>query len=163
MAGLRRDQDRYPVVDDAPTIGKSLSLCELIDEVETEASRVVSQEQWTLAGNVPATRLQIESEAAGEVALLLTVINGRDLVLVGYGDLTQFDEIARTLRPLSAEPMPVPAPVVKGGGLPDPKNAPPFAEYGEFIRTYLAVGGSAESLTERLQGWGASWAAAWCE
>ncbi|NLG49212.1 MAG: hypothetical protein GX552_03755, partial [Chloroflexi bacterium] len=127
----------------------------LIDEAETEASRVVSQEQWTLAGNVPATRLQIESEAAGEVVLLLTVINGRDLVLVGYGDLTQFDEIARTLRPLSAEPMPAPTPVVKGGGLPDPKNAPPFAEYGEFIRTYLAVGGSVESLTERLQGWGA--------
>jgi|GEM_PF-904360 len=156
--GIAADQTKIDilVVDEVPEDQSELqALQDLIDEAETEASRVVRQEQWPLAGDLPATRLQIESESVGEVALLLTVMHGRDLVLAGYGDLTRFDEIACTLRPLSVEQAPTATPVDRSGVLPDPGNAPPFAEYGEFICTYLAVGGSVESLAERLQSWGA--------
>jgi hypothetical protein len=38
----------------------------------------------------------------GNIRLLVTVINGRGIRVQGYGDLSLFDAIARSLRPLAA-------------------------------------------------------------
>lgn len=60
---------------------------------------VVSEETWMLAGGIPAIRRTLDAPMAGRVAALYTVINGKPFMMIGYGDLTRFDEIARTLRP----------------------------------------------------------------
>jgi hypothetical protein len=77
------------------------SLDQLVEEVKSQDSEVLWEEEWTLPGDVPAVRLQIRSEMSGEVAVLLTRINDTSLRVAGYGDLTLFDAIAHTLRPAS--------------------------------------------------------------
>jgi hypothetical protein len=94
-------------VPDKPDRSKSLE--ELVAEIYTQARNrevleVLWEECWEFADNVPAVRMQVKGEVGGEMALLLTVINGRSLRLAGYGDTSLFDAIARTLRPIpSAE------------------------------------------------------------
>jgi hypothetical protein len=62
--------------------------------------KVLVEEEMTLGSGLPAVRLGV-SGFADSVALL-SVINGHPVMLVGYGDLGRFDEVARTLR--SVEP-----------------------------------------------------------
>ncbi len=59
---------------------------------------VLWEQRWELTEGVPAVRLQITG-LFGQVAALYTVIGGRSIRVIGYGDLSRFDEIARTLRP----------------------------------------------------------------
>lgn len=75
-------------------------LDEMVGQVKRD-SEILWEENWILPGNVPAVRLQTKSTMSGEVAVLLTRINDTSLRLAGYGDLTLFDAIARTLRPAS--------------------------------------------------------------
>lgn len=72
--------------------------------------QVLREEQWELSGGTPAIRLDLQSDSLPKTAVLLTVINGRSVHLVGYGDLSLFDAIARTLRPV-----PVPAVIITIG------------------------------------------------
>jgi hypothetical protein len=97
VGGVAPDQAKIDILPTKPYMEQSLDA--MVAQVEAGASRVLHKEQWDLAG-VPAVRLQIVGEDGEERALLLTVINGRSLRLAGYGDLTAFDPVAQTLRPL---------------------------------------------------------------
>jgi len=107
MGGVPPDKAKVDLVPDKPDRSKLLE--ELVAEIYTQARNqevleVLWEECWELADNVPAVRMQVKGEVGGEMALLLTVINGRSLRLAGYGDTSLFDAIARTLRPVpSAE------------------------------------------------------------
>lgn len=62
--------------------------------------RVVEEERWKLSNALPALRWQVAAD--GERArVLLTLINRHTVILRGEGRDTQFEEIARTLRPLA--------------------------------------------------------------
>ncbi len=76
---------------------------------------VSREETWQLAGGVPAVRMDLQLPSRTEAALV-AVIHGRGLTLIGYGDLTPFDAIAHSLRPVS-QPAAVetPVPVVVDG------------------------------------------------
>lgn len=80
---------------------ESRSLEQLVSAVRS-GDGVLWEEQWTLSGGVPAVRLQVRSEVAGEAAVLCVVINGQSLSLDGYGDLTLFDAITASLRPIGS-------------------------------------------------------------
>jgi hypothetical protein len=54
------------------------------------------EEDITLPLGLPTVRMGVSG--FGESISLLTVINGHPAMLVGYGDLSRFDEVARTLR-----------------------------------------------------------------
>jgi hypothetical protein len=58
--------------------------------------KVLSEEAITLPLGLPAVRMGVSG--FGESISLLAVINGHPVMLVGYGDLSRFDEVARTLR-----------------------------------------------------------------
>ena len=58
--------------------------------------KVLLEEAITLPSGLPAVRMGV-SGFADSIALL-TVINQHPVMLVGYGDLSRFDEVARTLR-----------------------------------------------------------------
>ena len=75
-------------------------LDQMVEQVKRD-SKVLWEENWILRGHVPAVRLQTRSEMSGEVAVLLTRISDTSLRVAGYGDLTLFDAIVRTLRPAS--------------------------------------------------------------
>jgi hypothetical protein len=62
--------------------------------------QVLSEEAVTLGSGLPAVRMSVSG--ISESLSLLAVINGHPVMLVGYGDLSRFDEVARTLR--SIEP-----------------------------------------------------------
>jgi hypothetical protein len=74
---------------------------------------ILSEEAWTLSGELPALRLQVES-TFGEAAELITAIHGHTLLLGGLGDFALFDEIAGTLREIEPETQAglLPAPVI---------------------------------------------------
>ncbi len=57
------------------------------------------QEDWKLFGEYYAIREQIESQRAGEVAILYFMFSNKVMMMVGYNNLQPFDAIARTLRP----------------------------------------------------------------
>ncbi len=103
IGGVPPDKAKVDLAPDKP--GQTKSLEELVAEVYTEARNrevleVLWEECWELAKNVPAVRMQVKGQVGGEMALLLTVLNGRSLRLAGYGDTSLFDGIARTLRPI---------------------------------------------------------------
>ena len=54
------------------------------------------EEAVLLSGTLPAVRMLVSG--MGESLSLLAVIDGHPVMLVGYGDLSRFDEVARTLR-----------------------------------------------------------------
>ena len=58
--------------------------------------RVLLEEAITLPSGLPAVRMGVSG--FGESISLLTIIGDHPVMLVGYGDLARFDEIARTLR-----------------------------------------------------------------
>jgi hypothetical protein len=58
--------------------------------------KVLLEEAITLENGLAAVRMSVSG--FGESISLLTVINGHPVMLVGYGDLSRFDEVARTLR-----------------------------------------------------------------
>lgn len=61
--------------------------------------KILSEEQWTLANNLQATRLRVASRF-GESNELITALNGNTILLGGVGNSSTFDTIARTLRAL---------------------------------------------------------------
>lgn len=65
---------------------------ELQDVVDTEL---------TLAGDTPALQTRARGQFGDEVNMLVTVINGHGLIVAGYGDLSFFNAVARSLRPAS--------------------------------------------------------------
>jgi hypothetical protein len=56
------------------------------------------EEATTLPSSLKAVRLGVAG--FGDSVTLWTVINGHPVMLTGYGDLTRFDEVANTLRPI---------------------------------------------------------------
>jgi hypothetical protein len=58
--------------------------------------KVLLEEAITLPLGLPVVRMGVSG--LGESVSLLAVINGHPVMLVGYGDLSRFDEVARTLR-----------------------------------------------------------------
>lgn len=82
----------------APDLNQPLD--EMVTQLEEQATEVLWTEEWTLPGGVPAVRIQSRSQMSGEVAHLLTRIRDTSIRMSGYGDLTLFDPIARTLQPL---------------------------------------------------------------
>jgi hypothetical protein len=61
------------------------------------SDQILSEEALTLPGGMSAVRMQVS--ALGDSVTLMTVVNGHPVVLSGFGDLSGFDEVARTLRP----------------------------------------------------------------
>lgn len=99
QGGIPEGATKIDVVPPAhPDLNQPLD--EMVEQVKSEDSEVLWEEEWTLPGGVPAVRLQIRSEMSGVVAVLLTRIHDTSLRVAGYGDLTLFDAIARTLRPV---------------------------------------------------------------
>lgn len=98
--GLSADQAKIDLLPAKP--GECSTLQQLVDDTRSQA-KIPREEQWLLGGVLPAVRMQIQNDVNGvygESALLLTVINGRCLRVSGLGDLSQFDAIAASLRPL---------------------------------------------------------------
>jgi hypothetical protein len=58
--------------------------------------QVLLEEAITLGSGLPAVRMSVSG--FGESISLLSVVDGHPIMLVGYGDLSRFDEVARTLR-----------------------------------------------------------------
>ncbi|MBC8448824.1 MAG: hypothetical protein H8D78_13835 [Chloroflexi bacterium] len=103
IGGVPPDKAKVDLAVDP--LAQSVSLEELVADVHNQARQpeldILWEERWELTGGVPALRMQVVGAAGGEMALLLAVINGRSLRLQGYGDLSYFDAIACTLRPIS--------------------------------------------------------------
>jgi photosystem II stability/assembly factor-like uncharacterized protein len=97
IGGLRPGQAKVDLLPDKAWQSRSLE--QLVSAVRL-GNQVLWEEQWLLSGGVPAVRLQVRSEVAGEAAVLCVVINGQSLSLDGYGDLALFDAIAASLRPV---------------------------------------------------------------
>ncbi|CAG0929901.1 hypothetical protein TFLX_01473 [Thermoflexales bacterium] len=58
--------------------------------------KVLLEEAITLPSGLPTVRMGVSG--FGESIALLAVIEGHPLILVGYGDLARFDDVAHTLR-----------------------------------------------------------------
>jgi hypothetical protein len=58
--------------------------------------KILSEEEWTLAGGLRAVRMSVS--AIGDSVTLMTVVNGHPVVLTGFGDVSRFDEVARSVR-----------------------------------------------------------------
>ena len=58
--------------------------------------QVQLEEAVLLSGTLPAMRMLVSGMS--ESLSLLAIIDGHPVMLVGYGDLSRFDEVARTLR-----------------------------------------------------------------
>ncbi|UCG25948.1 MAG: hypothetical protein JSW55_08185 [Chloroflexota bacterium] len=74
------------------------------EQVAAGELEIRAEENWTLAGGVPAVRRRLIGEMNIEVASLVTVIDGRVLRVGGYGNLDAVDSILRTLRPAISQP-----------------------------------------------------------
>jgi len=89
-------------IDIATEEGSTVTLDELLARqkqgVAEVNGQILSEEEWTLANGLRAVRLNIS--AIGDSAVLLTVIDGRPIILAGFGDRSQFDAVARSLRPI---------------------------------------------------------------
>ncbi len=88
-----------------------ITLDELMAYVDQERERaqegtiIIQEGRWALVGGIPAVRRIYQSATlAGRVMALYTVIDGQPLRMIGYGDLTRFDAIALTVRPVTAAP-----------------------------------------------------------
>jgi len=87
-------------VDIVPDLAQSQSNLSELAAMSATVGQVTRREEVQLAGGVPAVYLRLTSAAlGGETEFLVAVINGRGLRVQGYGDLTLFSAIARTLRP----------------------------------------------------------------
>lgn len=64
---------------------------------------ILSEEEWTLAGNLRAVRIVLKADKGNEF-VLLTLIQDHFLTVTGSGDLNQIVELARTLRPVTLTP-----------------------------------------------------------
>jgi hypothetical protein len=62
-------------------------------------AKIVSEQVWTLRDGRRAVLWQLDAPMTGNTTLLITVFNGYRVIIQEYGDLSQFDQIARTLRP----------------------------------------------------------------
>jgi len=77
---------------------------ERIDEnVAAGMLEILSEEEWTLDSGIPTIRRRVVGPMGIESALLFTEINGQSLSVSGFGDLSAFDEIVRTLRPAQGQ------------------------------------------------------------
>lgn len=87
-------------IDLSGELGTTLTLDELVARqkqgVAEVNGKILSEEEWTLAGGLRAVRLGVS--AIGDNVTLLTIVDGHPVVLTGYGDVSRFDEVARTLR-----------------------------------------------------------------
>ncbi len=95
IGGVPPDKAKVDLVPDKP--GQSKSLEELVAEIYTQARNrevleVLWEECWELADNVPAVRMQVKGEVGGEMALLLTVINGQTSFDISPFRLERFEE-----------------------------------------------------------------------
>jgi hypothetical protein len=94
--GIGPDSTKIDIVPDLELGGQTL---EALAVQSAQTGRVIAEEQVLLAGELPATLLRLDSPAlGGETSVLVTVVNGRGLRVHGYGDLTLFDPIARSVR-----------------------------------------------------------------
>ncbi len=95
-------------IDILATVGAGMqpdtldALIAYVDEQNAREGIVASEEErWELPGGIPAIRrIYDDIPQAGRVAALYAVINYVPVRMLGYGDLTRFDEIARTVRPV---------------------------------------------------------------
>ncbi|NTU62794.1 MAG: hypothetical protein HGB05_05170 [Chloroflexi bacterium] len=82
----------------------TLTLEELVAQqkaiIADSNGQVLLEEAMTLGSGLPAVRMSVSGFS--ESLVLLSIVNGQPVMLVGYGDLSRFDEVARTLR--SVEP-----------------------------------------------------------
>ncbi len=78
----------------------TLTLEELVarqKQITVDANgKILLEETITLPSGIPAVRMGVSGFS--ESVSLLAVIDGHPVMLVGYGDLTRFDEVANTLR-----------------------------------------------------------------
>ena len=89
-------------IDLGGELGTTVTLDELVARqkqgVAEVNGKILSEEELTLAGGLRAIRMSVS--AMDDNVTLMTVVNGHPVVLTGYGDVSRFDEVARTLRPI---------------------------------------------------------------
>lgn len=117
----------------------SLTLDELVAQQKAEVANVngsiLAEERLTLASGLEAVRLHTSS--LGEAISLLAIINGHPVYVTGFGDISRFDEIARTLRP------------TKSGGPTKPLTFACSVAYSDGTRVYcLGEGGTPIAIAE---------------
>lgn len=95
--GLSPDQAKIDLAPAKPSQCESLS--QLVEEARKGESVILWEQQWSLAGEIPAVRMHRKSDVFGESASLLTVINRHCVNVSGMGDTALFDAIVTSLRP----------------------------------------------------------------
>ncbi|MGH2522344.1 MAG: TolB family protein [Anaerolineales bacterium] len=89
---------------------------------------VLSEERLQLPSGLEAVRMRLSG--FGESLALFAIVNGHPVILAAYGDLSRFDEVARTLRPAD-------------GPSPEPLNFECSLAYADAGRLYcLGEGGT---------------------
>lgn len=113
---------------------------ERIDEsVAAGMLEILSEEEWTLDSGIPAIRRRVVGPMGIESALLFTEINGQSLSVSGFGDLSAFDKIVRTLRPAQGQ--------AAQGGLYARLETPQSLPMGEPVKVqFFLVNDSDEDL-----------------
>ena len=111
----------------------------LDEDVAAGMLEILSEEEWTLDSGIPAIRRRVVGPMGIESALLFTEINGQSLSVSGFGDLSAFDEIVRTLRPAGSQ--------AAGGGLRARLEIPHTLPLGEPVKVqFHLVNDSNEDL-----------------
>ncbi|MFW5941717.1 MAG: hypothetical protein ACOCXI_07940 [Chloroflexota bacterium] len=113
MEGMveNRERDGEPPADaqridlvvrpDAPTtLDEAVAHQEEALAAADPPATIVDSEAWELSNVLPAQRWQL-SAAGRDVHLLLTIIEERTILLRGQTDAAQFEQVARSLRPLA--------------------------------------------------------------
>ncbi len=87
-------------VDVIAEVDKTMTLEELVarQKKDLTPNQIKSEESVTLPSGLPAVRLQVSAFA--DSLSLLTIINGHPVTIVNYGDVSHFDDIISTLRPV---------------------------------------------------------------
>ena len=109
-----------------------------------EENQVLWEKSWQLAGQTPAVRLLAEDDE-GQWAGLLTVIHGRGLRLTGRGDMSRFDAIAASLRPIAQV------------------NLQPSATLGEAKIKPLTANSSFSEVHDRMESSWQQWKTLWVD
>lgn len=60
---------------------------------------IIAEEAWVLPSGLKAVRFLLDTRS-GQVANMITVINGREILFAGMGELALFEPIAKSLRPI---------------------------------------------------------------
>ncbi|MGH2524910.1 MAG: hypothetical protein ACRDH2_20575, partial [Anaerolineales bacterium] len=113
-----------------PTVFQTLDelVAQQKESLANSNGAVLSEERLQLPSGLEAVRMRLSG--FDESLALFAIVNGHPVILAAYGDLSRFDEVARTLRPAD-------------GPSPEPLNFACSLAYADASRLYcLGEGGT---------------------